>query len=578
MGERLTVRLDGSCCGLLVAFALLALTLIPVEQAAGQEMAATCSPGIGRIIALQGNVTIERADQKGWVAVKELDTSLCANDRIRTDAQSRAVVTLQPATMIRVDQNTIIRLKQSNDEIEVEFFGARSAESTNNAQPGGGGYFITRFPKKFRVTTPHMNAAVEGTEFMVQISPQATRLTVLDGKVSSQSVATGKTQLVTAGQSVSSGAAAAGTIETVVRPQDAVQWVLRYPPISDPTDTGGILRAEQLLRTGSVDEALALIDAELVANPSSSDAHALRSVIQVGKNDKAAAFEAAKRATELGVENYRAWLALSYAEQARFDLDAALESARRAKELRGDSALAHSRVSELLLSLGDTRGAEQAAHAAVAANPAESHAHSMLGFVHLAQVDTPAARADFEAAISRDSFNSLPRLGLGLAMIRDGELVSGREQIEIAVALDPSNSLLRSYVGKLATRLQLSSSRLPKSSIPRTRLPGFTRRSSISAASVPRRRLQICNLPRNAMKIEPCIVPDSSWTRIPPREMQVRRLCTTSWDFTNSASSRPPSRSPPIPATDRPTDSWRTCTPRRLATKLRERASCFKHR
>jgi Tfp pilus assembly protein PilF len=407
-----------------------------------------CAAGIGRIIALQGNVEIQRAGEKEWVTVTRLDTALCADDRLRTDAQSRALVSLQPETTVRVDQNTVIRLKQLNDEIEVEFFGAEIADRLQNAQPRGAGYFITRFPKKFKVTTPHMNAAVEGTEFMVQITPDATKLTVLEGKVSSQSVATGNTQLVAGGQSVSSGATGAGTIETVVKPLDAVQWVLRYPPISDQSDTSGVSRAEQLLRTGSVNEALAAIDAELNAHPSSSDAYALRSVIKVAKNDKAGALESASKATQFGAENYRAWLAYSYAQQAEFKLEAALESARKAESLRAESAFAHARVAELLLSIGDSRGAEAAARAAVAANAEESYANSILGFVHLAQVDTSSARADFTTAIQRDSFSALPRLGLGLSKIRDGQLVAGREELEVAVALDPSNSLLRSYVGK----------------------------------------------------------------------------------------------------------------------------------
>ena len=448
MGERQTVGRGGSRCALLVPFVLLASALVPVLQADAQERPAICSPGIGRIIALQGNVEIQRAGQKEWSAVKKLDTALCADDSLRTDAQSRALVSLQPETTVRVDQNTVIRLKQSADEIEVEFFGAELAENLRNAQPRGAGYFITRFPRKFKVTTPHMNAAVEGTEFMVQITPDATKLTVLEGKVSSQSVATGTTKLIAAGQSVSSGAASPGTIETVVRPQDAVQWVLRYPPISDQSDTSGISRAEQLLRTGSVDEALAEIDSELAANPSNSDSHALRSVIQVAKNDKPGALESATKATVNGTENYRAWLALSYAQQARFDLDAALASARKAEALRTDSALAHARVAELLLSLGNAERAEEAARAAVASNPNESYAHSMLGFVHLIQIDTKAARTEFTAAIERDSFSALPRLGIGLAKIREGQLVEGRKELEVAVALDPSNSLLRSYVGK----------------------------------------------------------------------------------------------------------------------------------
>jgi len=448
MGERLTAGLDGSRCALLVPFVLFALTLVPVLLASAQETAASCSSGIGRVIALQGNVEIQRAGQKDWAVVKRLDTAICAGDHLRTDAQSRAVLSLQPETMFRVDQNTVIRLKQSGDEIEVEFFGVELAEGLRNAQPRGAGYFITRFPKKFKITTPHMNAAVEGTEFMVQITPDATKLTVLEGKVSSQSTATGNTQLVAAGQSISSGATGSGTIETVVKPQDAVQWVLRYPPISDQSDSSGISRAEHLLKAGSVEEALAAIDAELTANPSSSDAQALRSVIQVAKNDKAGALESAKRATSAGADNYRAWLAQSYVQQAAFDLQAALGSARRAQSLRPDSSLAHARVAELLLSLGDARAAESAARAAVESDSAESYAHTMLGYVHLALIDIEAARAEFKSGLERDSFSALPRLGLGLAMIRDGKLAAGREQIEIAVALDPSNSLLRSYVGK----------------------------------------------------------------------------------------------------------------------------------
>ena len=448
MGERQTVGLDGSRCALLVPFVLLALSLVPVSGATAQETAAACSPAIGRIVSIQGNVEIQRSGQKEWVAVKRLDTTLCAEDRLRTDAESRAGVFLQPETMVRVDQNTVIRLKQADDEIEVQFFGAELADNLRNAQPSGGGYFITRFPKKFKVTTPHMNAAVEGTEFMVQITPDATKLTVLEGKVSSQSVATGSTQLVEAGQSVSSGAAGPSTIETVVKPQDAVQWVLRYPPISDQSDTSGISRAEQLLRAGSVEEALSAIDAELAANPSSGDAHALRSVIEVAKNDKSGALESARKATKVASANYRAWLALSYVQQAEFDLEAALESARKAEMLRPDSALAHARVAELLLSTGHANAAEEAARAAVASNPGESYAHAMLGFVHLAKIDIKAARLDFVAASGRDSFSALPRLGLGLALIRDGDLKAGRESLEVAVALDPSNSLLRSYIGK----------------------------------------------------------------------------------------------------------------------------------
>ena len=75
---------------------------------------------------LQGSVELQRAGGKDWEPVKRLDTSLCAGDRLRTDALSRAALFVQPETFVRVDQNTTITLNQSNDEIEVEFFACRA--------------------------------------------------------------------------------------------------------------------------------------------------------------------------------------------------------------------------------------------------------------------------------------------------------------------------------------------------------------------------------------------------------------------------------------------------------------------
>jgi Tfp pilus assembly protein PilF len=422
----------------------LALAVDSINPAFADDSLPACSPAVGRLVSLQGNIEIQRRGA-AWVPVRRLDTVMCGGDRLRADNLSRAMLFLQPETFLRVDQNTAISLTVDGEEIEVEFFAAELAAQLRTSQSRGAGYFITRFPKKFKIKTPHMNAAVEGTEFMVQVSGDATKLTVLEGEVTSQSVATSETQLVAAGQAVQSGAAGAGEIIAVVKPQDAVQWVLRYPPISDGS---GSSRAEDLLRAGSVDDAMAEVDGVLRANPADSNALALRSVIQVAKNDRSGSLESAILATAADKDNHRAWIAKSYAQQASFDLDAALESAKKASLLDPGNSLAHARVAELQLSLGDVRRSEEAARAAITANPAESQSHAILGFVHLAQVDTDAARVDFQNAIERDSFSALPRLGLGLAKIRDGQLIAGREQIEIAVALDPSNALIRSYVGK----------------------------------------------------------------------------------------------------------------------------------
>jgi Tfp pilus assembly protein PilF len=220
-------------------------------------------------------------------------------------------------------------------------------------------------------------------------------------------------------------------VGALVNPTDAVQWALYYPPLA-PEATG----AERLLRLGRVDEA------EREADP------ALAAIIRVVKNDKVRALELARRAVSENANSVRAWLALSYAQQADFKLEDALASATRAVELEPSNSVAQARRAELLLSVGRIQDAEAAASAAVKANPTDSRARTVLGFAHLARLDPTRAREQLLQALALDSSDPLPRLGLGLAAIKQGRLAEGRSEIEIAVALDPQNALLRSYLGK----------------------------------------------------------------------------------------------------------------------------------
>jgi len=447
-------------CGLVI------FTATGATPAHAQE-AAACAPAVARVVSIQGPLEVQRAETNAWLQIKRLDTSVCAGDRLRTGPLARAALFVEPETLVRVDRNTTIALSVTTAEIVVEFFQDDVARASLDTHSCGAGYFITRFPKKFRVSAPHLNAAVEGTEFQVALRCDATELAVLEGAVRSETLPAREERVVTSGQLLVAGPTAPAAFSTVVKPTDAVQWVLYYPPLSDATAEAEIPSAEQcrglpspsnqtcltqraevLLRLGRGEAALQDINAALALDPANGDANALRAIIHIARNDKAAALGSAEAATASSPNNYRVWLAQSYAQQASFELDQALESANKAQVLEPNSSLVSARVAELLMSLGRIDEAEAAARAGVAANPAESRAHSMLGFVHLAQIDTRQARADFEAAIEGDSFNPLARLGLGLAMIRDGKLVEGREQLEIAVALDPINSLLRSYVGK----------------------------------------------------------------------------------------------------------------------------------
>lgn len=449
--------------GISACVALL-LTLVSGPAAAEPEIP-ECAPAIGRVVSRQGAVDIRRAGSGAWHRVQRLDSKVCDGDAVRTGPRSRAALWLKPESLIRLDQNTAVLLFSSQDETRVDFFQAGVGPRPD--PDCGTAYFISRFPHRFGVGTPFLSAAIKGTEFLVADQCSATTLAVVEGIVAARELQSGREFRIESLEQISVGMAEPPAIKVLVRPADAVQWAIFYPPLFErrssteqdsPLECGAVAReerpacllarAEDLLHAGQAEQAEVNIRELIELQPGNAEARGLRAIINLAKNEETAALEFAREATNLAPDSYRSWLALSYVEQSQFKLDDALNSARRASRLAPGSAHGKARVSELLLSLGRVQEAESFIRTAVAEHPGESRVLTILGFVHLAQIDIAAARQDFLGAIERDSTDPLPRVGLGLAEIRKGNLVQGREQIEIAVALDPLNSLLRSYLGK----------------------------------------------------------------------------------------------------------------------------------
>ena len=135
------------------------------------------------------------------------------------------------------------------------------------------------------------------------------------------------------------------------------------------------------------------------------------------QNDKEQALTLATRAVELDQSSPTARLALSYAQQAHFNIEDALASVQRAVELDPENALAWARLAELHMSTGYLDRALKAAQHAADLNPLLSKTHTVLGFAHLTQINTKAAKAAFAQAIELDQADPMPRLGMGLAKI-----------------------------------------------------------------------------------------------------------------------------------------------------------------
>lgn len=449
----------------LFGIACFVLSLSPAIHAAEP-----CDPVVGRVADVKGRVEIQRGVDARWEAAK-LQDALCEGDTIRAAERSRAAVTLINQAVLRVDQSTTIRL--------INIKGKPEERSLLNLVQGAVQSF-SRKPRKFDVNTPYLNGSIEGTEFVMRVAGKESILTVFEGVVKGTNEH--GTASVASGQSVAAAAGKGPEPRTVVRPRDAAQWALYYPPVmSAPAasskfaaaaeaagrgDVNGALtaldrvakadqdgqymvyRSSLLLSVGQVDEARAGIEKALAQNPDDGQALALRSVINVAQNDKAQALTDATRAVELSPDASSARIALSYAQQASFQISQAHANMLEAVKRQPDDALAWSRLAELSLMLGDREQAIESAHKATALAPDLAQTQITQGFAALAAFKNDAASAAFERAISLNSADPMPHLGLGLAKVSDGKLEAGRRDLEVAVALDGNNALLRAYLGK----------------------------------------------------------------------------------------------------------------------------------
>ncbi|MCK5229775.1 MAG: FecR domain-containing protein, partial [Desulfobulbaceae bacterium] len=297
---------------------------------------------VGKVVSVQGSVQARRAGATEWVHVRLNDT-YGFGDMIRLQELSRAAIVLRNGAIIRLDQKTTITFSASEQEEETFLLDLLH----------GAAHFFSPTPRKLKVTTPFVNAAVGGTEFFVRVERNQTLLSVFEGRVAAINEA--GSLVLASGQSAIARTGQAPVSQVVVRPRDAVQWALYYPPVLDyqladfsgasttdwqamvrksigffwegdlagafssleetPDDISDprffIYRAALHLSVGRVDDASADIKRALDFDPSNSHAFALQSIIAVAQNRKEQALDLARKAVDVAPESSAARVALS---------------------------------------------------------------------------------------------------------------------------------------------------------------------------------------------------------------------------------------------------------------------------
>lgn len=466
--NRLKVPLRGRC--LILIFSLLSGFNVSAEN--------QCVIPAGRFISIEGTVEVKPDIGGGWIPAT-LQYQLCESDTVRVGELSRAAIQLVNNSVLRLDQSTTLQIVNIADDNE-HWSWLDLGRGTIHA--------FSRSPKRVKIETPLLKGLIEGTEFYVQSESEQSRLGVFEGHVM---VENKKKQVTVApNQEIIAHANMELQLQTPLRPRDAVQWALYYPPIlaafdgdfSFPsnimskvlvkamafaengqislalesldelpkTDRDAryfIYRAALLLSVGRANESRTEIAQALSYDRHAGLAYALLAVIEVIQNQRELALADAELANKFS-RTSAAKIALSYALQANFKLDAARATLVTATTEHPHDPLVWARLAELQLMLGERSEAQASASRANGLLPESARAKIILGFCDLAEFHPDEAAIVFEQAIRLDSADPMAHLGLGLAKISHGDLAEGRRELEGAVALDANNALLRSYLGK----------------------------------------------------------------------------------------------------------------------------------
>jgi tetratricopeptide (TPR) repeat protein len=447
--------------------------------ATGAHALESCEPIVGQLASVEGEVEVQRAATPRWQSATMGD-ALCEGDSVRSGPRSRAAIFLINEAVLRLDQNTTLQLVDITAEEQKRSFLELVVGAIQS---------FSRRPRLLAINTPYLNAAVEGTEFFVEVAVDQSSVIVFEGIVAATNPQ-GELRLAS-GEGAVARTGEAPRPRILVRPRDAVQWALYYPPIfaelggrgmiappglatplaeavnlANQGNVNGALealdrlpeaerdaqyhtfRAALLLSVGRVDEARAAIDRALALDPNAGLAYAQRAIIDLVQNEREQALADAHRGVELSPDASAPKIALSYAQQGNFQLEAARTTLLQATEQNPHDPLAWARLAELWMMFGYLNRARDAAERAVALAPDLERTQIVLGFANLVEIRTRQAKEAFERAIALDPADPLPRLGLGLAQIRQSNLEQGRENLEVAVSLDSNDALLRAYLGK----------------------------------------------------------------------------------------------------------------------------------
>lgn len=397
----------------------------------------------GSLYSTVGPVEVLRAKETLWIIASK-DFELNDGDTVRTGVEGRAGLALKDGSLIRLGPSSVVTVRGKEAKKEEGVF-----------LKVGKLFFFSRDDQHTpEVRTPTVSAAIRGTEFTVEVSGDESIISVLDGRVECYnqygSVPAGSGELVTTklGQ--------APVKSLLVRPKEKVQWALHVPPILSSLNantpqnvTTRVREAYSALTSGEFEKAKQIGSSLQTESPAIGSS--LQSLAAILNDDKDTAVKVANEAVNATPSSELAVITLSYALQAKGDVEGALNAMQKLSN-KEYSPFFLTRRAELKLAGNDVNGAGLDIENALSLNPRDpttlAYALSTKGFLALIESDSEGAERYFKEAIELDETYPTAHLGKGLALTQKGDVDKGSASMATAVHLAPTTSIYRSYLGK----------------------------------------------------------------------------------------------------------------------------------
>ncbi len=458
--------------------ALLLLCLFSGNAFSQSESTNAKSPSPVLILDLEGKVEISRAGAVDWDPAYT-NQVLRPGDRGRTGPSSRVTLRLSDLSVVPIGERS---------EFLIEPPPPTTKPSAIFTLLKGISYFFHRGkPADVEFKSKTAVAAIRGTEFNFAVDDNGrTVVTMFDGTVDLSNRA-GTIRLASGEQGIAEPGQPP-TRTAVVNAINVIQWMLYYPGVLEPDElqlgaeerqalnaslaayrSGDLLaaldqypagrqpaspaekvyRAGLLLAVGQVADAETLL--EEVGGQRTEDgsqrtelrlAEALRKLIAAVK------FQVYSPVGGEGGELATEWLAESYYQQSRGELENALEAARRATRQAPAFGFAWARVAELEFGFGRIEPAKRDLERGLDLSPRNAQAVALKGFLLSSENRMHQAVNWFERAIALDGALGNAWLGRGLCRIQLGQAKAGRDDLLVAAAREPQRALFRSYLGK----------------------------------------------------------------------------------------------------------------------------------